>query len=121
MIHGIDRALKRSCGTFEEFAESIMTTDTVRKIASQNLQINGKLYTVLGVAKGSGMISPNMATMLAYVFTDIPIELDDFKDLHREVCNNTFNAITVDGEMSTNDSFIGVCAVSEERARTSPR
>ena len=114
MIHGIDRALKRSCGSFEEFAESIMTTDTVRKIASQNLQINGKLYTVLGVAKGSGMISPNMATMLAYVFTDIPIELDDFKELHREVCNNTFNSITVDGEMSTNDSFVGVCAVSEE-------
>ena len=91
-----------------------MTTDTVRKIASQNLQINGKLYTVLGVAKGSGMISPDMATMLAYVFTDIPIELDDFKGLHREVCNNTFNSITVDGEMSTNDSFIGVCSVSQE-------
>ena len=114
MLQGIDRALESSYQTIEEFAESIMTTDTVRKIASQNLQINGKLYTVLGVAKGSGMISPNMATMLAYVFTDIPIELDDFKDLHREVCNSTFNAITVDGEMSTNDSFIGVCSVSQE-------
>ena len=114
MIDGIDRALKRSCGSFEEFAESIMTTDTARKITLQNLQINGKLYTVLGVAKGSGMISPNMATMLAYIFTDSPIELGDFKELHREVCNNTFNAITVDGEMSTNDSFVGVCAVSEE-------
>ena len=112
MLHGIDRALKSAYQTFDEFAESIMTTDTVRKIASQNLRINGKLYTVLGVAKGSGMISPNMATMLAYVFTDIPIELDDFKELHKEVCNNTFNSITVDGEMSTNDSFIGICSVS---------
>lgn len=114
MLQGIDRALESSYQTIEEFAESIMTTDTVRKIASQNLQINGKPYTVLGVAKGSGMISPNMATMLAYVFTDIPIELDDFKELHSEVCNNTFNSITVDGEMSTNDSFVGVCSVSEE-------
>ncbi|MDA9690150.1 bifunctional glutamate N-acetyltransferase/amino-acid acetyltransferase ArgJ [Betaproteobacteria bacterium] len=114
MIRGINRALESSYQNFDDFAESIMTTDTVRKIVSQNLQINGKLYTVLGVAKGSGMISPNMATMLAYVFTDIPIELDDFKELHREVCNNTFNSITVDGEMSTNDSFIGVCSVSEE-------
>ena len=113
MFHGIDRALENPNQTFEDFADSIMTTDTVRKIASQNLQINGKLYTVLGVAKGSGMISPNMATMLAYVFTDIPIALDDFKEMHREVCNNTFNSITVDGEMSTNDSFIGVCSVSE--------
>ena len=114
MLNGIDKALESSHGSFEEFAESIMTTDTVRKIASQDLQINGKLYTVLGVAKGSGMISPNMATMLAYVFTDIPIELDDFKELHREVCNNTFNSIIVDGEMSTNDSFVGVSAVSEQ-------
>ncbi|MDA9718839.1 bifunctional glutamate N-acetyltransferase/amino-acid acetyltransferase ArgJ [Betaproteobacteria bacterium] len=114
MIQGIDRALERSCGTFEEFAESIMTTDTVRKIASQNLQINGKHYTIRGIAKGSGMISPDMATMLAYVFTDIPIELDDFKELHREVCDDTFNSITVDGEMSTNDSFVGVCAASDE-------
>ena len=114
MLCGIDKALESSHQTFEEFAESIMTTDTVRKIASQNLQINGKLYTVLGVAKGSGMISPNMATMLAFVFMDIPIELDDFKDLHRDVCNKTFNSITVDGEMSTNDSFIGVCSVSGE-------
>ena len=65
------------------------------------------------------MISPNMATMLAYVFTDIPIELDDFKGLHREVCNHTFNSITVDGEMSTNDSFIGVCLASGD-TRTSP-
>ena len=109
MLYGIDRALESSHHTFEEFAESIMTTDTVKKIASENLEISGKLHTVIGVAKGSGMISPNMATMLAYVFTDIPIELDDFKDLHREVCNHTFNSITVDGEMSTNDSFIGVC------------
>ena len=113
MIHGIDSALKSSCGSFEEFAESIMTTDKVRKIASQNLQINGKrtLYWVLQKAR---MISPNLATMLAYVFTDIPIELDDFMELHRKPCNNTFNSITVDGEMSTNDSFVGVCAVSEE-------
>ena len=114
MLQGIDKALENSHGNFEEFAEAIMTTDTVRKISSESLQINGKLYTILGVAKGSGMISPNMATMLAYVFTDIPIELENFKKLHREVCNNTFNSITVDGEMSTNDSFIGVCSVSED-------
>ncbi len=119
MLQGIDKALESSHQTFEDFAESIMTTDTIRKIALQKFQVNGKLYTVLGVAKGSGMISPNMATMLAYVFTDIPIELDDFKDLHKEVCNNTFNSITVDGEMSTNDSFIGVCSVSQESKGTS--
>ena len=55
MLYGIDRALESPHHTFEEFAESIMTTDTVKKIASQNLQINGKLHTVIGVAKGSGM------------------------------------------------------------------
>ena len=110
MLAGIDKALENPCGNFEDFAEAIMTTDKVKKIVYEQLQVGEKEYSIFGIAKGSGMISPNMATMLAYILTDIPFEIHDFQELHRNTCETTFNSISVDGEMSTNDSFVGVCS-----------
>jgi glutamate N-acetyltransferase / amino-acid N-acetyltransferase len=88
------------------FANAILTTDTRAKIASAQIQLAGKKITLLGVAKGSGMIHPKMATMLAYIFTDIAAIP---RDLHRELLaatDSTFNCISVDGDTSTNDTVL---------------
>lgn len=87
-------------------AYSIMTTDTVPKVSSQQLQLNGKTVTITGISKGAGMIRPNMATMLGFVATDAKIEQTLLQKLVVEVANQSFNRITVDGDTSTNDSFI---------------
>lgn len=87
-------------------AYSIMTTDTVPKVSSQQLQLNGKTVTITGISKGAGMIRPNMATMLGFVATDAKIEQALLQKLVVEVANQSFNRITVDGDTSTNDSFI---------------
>lgn len=87
-------------------AHSIMTTDTVPKVSSQQLQLNGKTVTITGISKGAGMIRPNMATMLGFVATDAKIEQTLLQKLVVEVANQSFNRITVDGDTSTNDSFI---------------
>lgn len=87
-------------------AEAIMTTDIVAKGASKQLQLNGKTVTITGIAKGSGMIHPNMATMLGYVATDAAIAQDALNALIEHAVNRSFNCITVDGDTSTNDSFI---------------
>ncbi|MDR1367968.1 MAG: bifunctional glutamate N-acetyltransferase/amino-acid acetyltransferase ArgJ [Candidatus Accumulibacter sp.] len=87
-------------------AQAIMTTDTVAKAASRKLDIGGKLVTITGIAKGAGMIHPNMATMLGFVATDAGIVAPLLEQLAREAADESFNAITVDGDTSTNDSFI---------------
>ncbi|MGB2630841.1 MAG: bifunctional glutamate N-acetyltransferase/amino-acid acetyltransferase ArgJ [Candidatus Omnitrophota bacterium] len=87
-------------------AEGIMTTDRFPKIASRTFKVKGKKVTVTGVAKGAGMINPNMATMLSYVLTDINITSGALNLALRESCDVSFNAITVDGEMSTNDTVM---------------
>ncbi|NKB34184.1 MAG: bifunctional glutamate N-acetyltransferase/amino-acid acetyltransferase ArgJ [Pseudomonadales bacterium] len=84
-------------------AEGILTTDTRPKLVSTQLEIDGKLITITGIAKGSGMIKPNMATMLAYVFTDADIDAELLDQLLRKASNKSFNRITVDGDTSTND------------------
>jgi glutamate N-acetyltransferase/amino-acid N-acetyltransferase len=89
-----------------EAARAIMTTDTVPKGASRRIVIDGVPVTVTGIAKGSGMIHPNMATMLAFVATDAPIAPDVLGALAREVADDSFNCATVDGDTSTNDSFV---------------
>ncbi|MBX9269415.1 bifunctional glutamate N-acetyltransferase/amino-acid acetyltransferase ArgJ [Chromobacterium violaceum] len=89
-----------------EAAEAIMTTDTLAKAASRRLDIGGKAVTVTGIAKGSGMIHPNMATMLGFVATDAAVTRPMLNQLVREVADQSFNSITVDGDTSTNDSFI---------------
>lgn len=89
-------------------AEAIMTTDTVPKAASRQVEIDGKTVTVTGIAKGSGMIHPNMATMLGFVCTDAGVAVEVLQSLTRAVADKSFNCITVDGDTSTNDSFIVV-------------
>ncbi|HEY9097893.1 MAG TPA: bifunctional glutamate N-acetyltransferase/amino-acid acetyltransferase ArgJ [Thiobacillus sp.] len=87
-------------------AHAIMTTDIVAKGASRQAQVGGKTVTVTGIAKGSGMIHPNMATMLGYVATDAAIAPELMQQLVKDVADVSFNCVTVDGDTSTNDSFI---------------
>ncbi|NOL52365.1 bifunctional glutamate N-acetyltransferase/amino-acid acetyltransferase ArgJ [Pelistega suis] len=87
-------------------AHSIMTTDTVPKVSSKQVKVDGKTVTVTGISKGAGMIRPNMATMLGYVATDAKIAQQTLEKLTVAIANQSFNRITVDGDTSTNDSFI---------------
>ena len=87
-------------------AESIMTTDILAKGTSRQITIQGKTITVTGISKGSGMIHPNMATMLGYIATDAAIDQATLNSMIIDVVNQSFNCITVDGDTSTNDSLI---------------
>lgn len=89
-----------------DFAQAILTTDTVMKNTVYATKVDGKEIIVAGTAKGSGMIEPNMATMLGFITTDANIESDVLQALLSDITNLTFNAITVDGDTSTNDSVI---------------
>jgi glutamate N-acetyltransferase/amino-acid N-acetyltransferase len=89
-----------------EAAQGIMTTDTVPKAASAQVTIGGRTVTVTGISKGAGMIRPNMATMLGFVATDAVIAAPALQQLVREAADESFNRITIDGDTSTNDSFV---------------
>ncbi len=104
-------------------AHGIMTTDTVAKAASRVLTVNGKKITISGVSKGAGMIRPNMATMLGFLATDAGIAQPMLDALVKEAADASFNCITVDGDTSTNDSFVmiasgqsGACFAAENDA-----
>jgi glutamate N-acetyltransferase/amino-acid N-acetyltransferase len=104
---------------------AIMTTDTVPKGASRRVVVDGVPVTVTGIAKGAGMIHPNMATMLAFVATDAPIAADVLGTIAREVADVSFNGATVDGDTSTNDSFVlaatGAVPLAPIRSSADPR
>ncbi|HQZ45233.1 MAG TPA: bifunctional glutamate N-acetyltransferase/amino-acid acetyltransferase ArgJ [Usitatibacteraceae bacterium] len=87
-------------------AAAIMTTDTVAKAVSRQVVIDERTITVTGIAKGAGMIHPDMATMLGFVATDAAVGESALRDMVRFVANRSFNAVTVDGDTSTNDSFV---------------
>lgn len=87
-------------------ARAIMTTDTVAKGVSRQFDWAGQRYTITGIAKGSGMIRPDMATLLAFIATDAPVEEDCLQQLHEQAVQTSFNAITVDGDTSTNDACV---------------
>ncbi len=89
-------------------AEAIMTTDTVPKAVSRQTVIAGRTVTVSGISKGAGMIQPNMATMLGLIATDAAVGPDALQYLVRQVAEESFNAITVDGDTSTNDTLLVV-------------
>ena len=89
-----------------EAAESIMTTDTIPKAYSKIINLKDRDVTITGICKGSGMIYPNMATMLAFIAVDINIPNNLLKELITDICEKSFNCISVDGDTSTNDSFI---------------
>lgn len=88
------------------FSQAILTTDTVTKNTAYSLEIDGKTITIAGTAKGSGMIEPNMATMLGFVTTDANIESIHLQAALKSVTDLTFNSITVDGDTSTNDMVV---------------
>ncbi len=90
----------------KDFAEAIMTTDLVKKEIAVRAEIAGTTVTIGGTAKGSGMIHPNMATMLGFVTTDAAVETNALQDALRQVTDRTFNRITVDGDTSTNDMVL---------------
>lgn len=98
-------------------AAAIMTTDTVPKMASRTVYIDGHKVRFTGIAKGSGMIHPNMATMLGFVFTDAAIAQPLLQQMVAEVAATSFNVITVDGDTSTNDSFVVVATGKSQLGR----
>ena len=98
-------------------AEAIMTTDTLPKAFSAQVQIGGATVSVTGISKGAGMIRPNMATMLGFLATDACIDPALVQPLARELADRSFNRITIDGDTSTNDSFV---VVATQRAAHAP-
>lgn len=91
-------------------AEAIMTTDTVAKAFSKRIQLSGTEVTITGISKGAGMIRPNMATMLGFMATDACVAQPLMAQLARELAEGSFNRVTVDGDTSTNDSFVVVAS-----------
>ena len=106
----IERGVRESvrsarAGGIWKFARAIRTTDAFSKVAAQSIRLGGETVTVAGVAKGAGMISPDMATLLVFVLTDARLSSAGARWLAREVAAGSFNQLTVDGDTSTNDSL----------------
>jgi glutamate N-acetyltransferase/amino-acid N-acetyltransferase len=97
-------------------ANAIMTTDIVAKATSRQITLDGKTISITGIAKGSGMIHPNMATMLGYVATDAAIGQDALQNMVKHAADLSFNCITVDGDTSTNDSFMLIATGQADNA-----
>jgi glutamate N-acetyltransferase/amino-acid N-acetyltransferase len=95
-----------STNGFSDLSEAIMTTDTVPKLVSRNFSLNGKQVTITGVAKGAGMICPNMATLLCFLCTDIQATADQLRQALLYGTEHSFNRITIDGDTSTNDTAL---------------
>ncbi|MCF7956907.1 MAG: bifunctional glutamate N-acetyltransferase/amino-acid acetyltransferase ArgJ [Phycisphaerae bacterium] len=106
---GIDQAingLAHSAARGKELARAIMTTDLTPKLAYREIMLGKRVVKIAGIAKGSGMIAPNMATMLGYITTDVAISAPLLRQAMREACDITFNKVSVDNHNSTNDSAI---------------
>lgn len=91
---------------WHEAAQAIMTTDTYPKLATRHFEVEGKVFHINGITKGSGMIAPDMATMLAFIVTDLPVAADVMQKLLSKHTKTTFNAITVDSDTSTSDTVL---------------
>ncbi|RUM85051.1 MAG: hypothetical protein DSZ20_07035 [Candidatus Thioglobus sp.] len=102
---GIPKAIvKLSNDAMSDVAKGILTTDLVEKTAAKQFKVDGKVITISGIAKGSGMIRPDMATMLSFIFTDIKATQSELQSALTTAINQSFNRITVDGDTSTNDA-----------------
>ena len=109
LVAGLPKAIANLAPThWHAAAHAIMTTDTVAKAASRQISINGQTITITGISKGAGMIKPNMATMLGFVGTDAGVAPQLLADTLKTIADESFNAITVDGDTSTNDSFVTI-------------
>lgn len=107
-ITGLPAHMGKEPNEAEQFSQAILTTDLVKKEACVSVLVNGKTVTIAGAAKGSGMIHPNMATMLAFMTSDAVIGAEALQRLLRQATNHTFNMITVDGDTSTNDMLVAM-------------
>ena len=117
---GIPEAAAQLCEEgWETAAEAIMTTDTVTKMATVKADYAGRALTLCGIAKGAGMIAPNMATMLVFLATDATLSPEDLKTALGEAVSKSFNCITVDGDMSTNDTVLILANGASEGDRLS--
>lgn len=105
IIAALPRALEGEADWLSA-AQAIMTTDTVPKAVSAKVRLSGGEATVTGIAKGAGMIRPDMATLLGFVATDARVSRDKLRSMAKRVADRSFNCITVDGDTSTNDSFM---------------
>ncbi len=118
-------AAKLGVPDWEKAARAFMTTDTYPKGAGLTLRIGAETVNFAGIAKGSGMIAPNMATMLSYVFTDAAVDAGLLQDVLAEVTDETFNCVTVDGDTSTSDTLMvfatGAAGGAEIATRSDPR
>src|SRR6478672_9837450 len=113
-------AVKLTAEAAAEAARAIMTTDTYPKLAMRQTEIEGVPVTINGIAKGAGMIAPDMATMLAFLFTDAAIEPAALRACLDPAVDETFNAITIDGDTSTSDTAL-IFATGRAVTRGSPR
>jgi glutamate N-acetyltransferase / amino-acid N-acetyltransferase len=109
LVAGLPQAIGRlHSAHWLEAAEAIMTTDTQPKAVSRRVDVAGRTITLTGIAKGAGMIRPNMATMLGFVATDAAIAPALMTELTKGAADRSFNRITIDGDTSTNDSFVAI-------------
>ena len=107
IVEGLPKALAdRRVDHWSLAAEAIMTTDTLPKACSRQVNIDGRTVTITGISKGAGMIRPNMATMLGFIATDAAIDKSLMNALALELAEASFNRISIDGDTSTNDSFV---------------
>ena len=113
-------AREAEAGGFAEAARAIMTTDTYPKLATRKAEIDGVSISINGIAKGAGMIAPDMATMLAFLFTDAAIEPQALRASLDPAVDETFNAITIDGDTSTSDTAL-IFATGRSAMRGAPR
>lgn len=126
-LPGIALELGDTPAHIQQFAEAILTTDTRAKIATATLEMAGRKVNILGIAKGAGMIAPQLvshATMLVYLFTDAKISSEDLQIFLRQAVGPTFNCISIDGDTSTNDTVLllasGASGVQIEASEASP-
>ena len=126
LLAGLPQAAGRlATSHWAEAAEAIMTTDKLPKAASRRVLVDGQPVAVTGIAKGAGMIRPDMATMLGFIATDAAVALPLWRELASQIADASFNRITVDGDTSTNDSLVliatGRCAGAPIAAADDPR
>lgn len=107
IVDGLPKALaSRAEANWTLASQAIMTTDTLPKAISRRIEMDGRTVTITGISKGAGMIRPNMATMLGFLATDAAIDPSLMQALAHELAEASFNRITIDGDTSTNDSFV---------------
>ncbi len=105
---------------FRQFAQAILTTDTRAKLATESFKLDNKKVILAGVAKGAGMIHPQLATMLVYIFTDLAASVSELRRCLKQACEESFNCISIDGDTSTNDTVLLLASGESEISLKTP-